>query len=377
MRRCLASLCLLCAPLVLAQNAPEAAELERLNAAIAKVQEQLAGTRSTRSSLVSEVEASEKAILDLQRRIQSGSALLAQQQSELGELRSRQQQLEGSRLAQQNQIAAYVKSAWITGDEEYLKLLLNQQDPLQSARMRRYYAYFSAARASRIADYSRTLTELAVGADAIVASTRALARQQAGLAEQELALAASQQQRRQALGQLDRELATRGEELARLEMEKIEIEVLLEELRQSIADIPLGDDQEPFAERKGLMRWPLDGRLVNRFGTRHPLGDLTWEGITIAAPAGSDIRAIHHGRVVFADWFNSSGLLLIIDHGGGYMSLHAHNQELYKAVGEWVTSGDVVAAAGNTGGQQDAGLYFEIRRNGRAEDPVNWLVPRQ
>ncbi len=92
--------------------------------------------------------------------------------------------------------------------------------------------------------------------------------------------------------------------------------------------------------------------------------------------AGAEVHAIHHGRVVFADWFNTSGLLLIIDHGDGYMSLYAHNQELFKTVGEWVTNGEVIAAAGNTGGQRDSGLYFEIRHNGRAEDPVNWCAPR-
>ena len=98
--------------------------------------------------------------------------------------------------------------------------------------------------------------------------------------------------------------------------------------------------------------------------------------MTLAAPAGTRVRAIHHGRVVYADWFGDSGLLLIIDHGDGFMSLYAHNQELYKQVGEWVSGGDVIAAAGDTGGQKDAGLYFEIRRNGKAENPVNWCVSR-
>ncbi len=124
------------------------------------------------------------------------------------------------------------------------------------------------------------------------------------------------------------------------------------------------------------MPWPLEGPHLNRFGERHSLGDLTWEGVTIGASAGENVRAIHQGRVIFADWFTTSGLLLIIDHGDGYMSLYAHNQELYKTVGEWVAAGDVVAAAGNTGGQREPSLYFEIRRNGRAENPVNWCIPR-
>ena len=161
-----------------------------------------------------------------------------------------------------------------------------------------------------------------------------------------------------------------------MERDKIEIELLLDELQNSLADIPLDAEREPFANRKGQLIWPLNGSLINAFGTKHSLGDLTWEGVTIGATAGADIRAIHHGRVIFADWFNTSGLLLIIDHGDGYMSLYAHNQELFKTVGEWVASGEVIAAAGNTGGQREPSLYFEIRRNGRAENPVNWCIAR-
>ncbi len=124
------------------------------------------------------------------------------------------------------------------------------------------------------------------------------------------------------------------------------------------------------------MGWPLDGSIVQKFGSRHTLGDLTWEGVTISGNAGADIKAVHHGRVVFADWFSTSGLLLIIDHGDGYMSLYAHNQDLFKTVGEWVAAGEVIAAVGNTGGNRDYGLYFEIRHNGKAENPTLWFMAR-
>jgi murein hydrolase activator len=150
----------------------------------------------------------------------------------------------------------------------------------------------------------------------------------------------------------------------------------LQELQSSAPELSLDEEQEAFTDRKGQMPWPLEGPHINSFGARHSLGDLTWEGITIGASAGENVRAIHHGRVVFAGWFATSGLLLIIDHGGGYMSLYAHNQELYKAVGEWVAAGDVIAAAGSTGGQREPSLYFEIRHDGRAENPLSWCAPR-
>jgi murein hydrolase activator len=354
----------------------DVAELERINAAIAKAEGKLAASRDARSAIATEVESSEKAILANQRQIDTVRTELAQQQTTLADLRAQQQQLAADSAAQQELIAGYARSAWMSGNEEYLKLLLNQEDPARSGRMLRYYRYFTAARAEKLAAFDRTQAELARVATDVDAVTVALEQQQQDLARQQDELAAGQQQRQALLVRLDADLAARDAELQQLEMDRVEIEILLQELQSSPVEAPLEEEQEPFADRKGQLPWPLDGPHLTTFGSRHNLGDLTWEGITIGATSGADVRAIHHGRVVFADWFTTSGLLLIIDHGDGYMSLYAHNQELYQAVGEWVNAGDVIAAAGNTGGQRDASLYFEIRRNGRAENPVNWCTPR-
>jgi len=377
MRRRLPSLFLLFgSALSCAQPAPDPAELERLNGVIAKVQAELASTRSERSAIQDEVLASERSIQGLQQQREQLETAVQTQRLQLEDLQDQQAQAEERRQQQQQLLGAYLKSAWMAGDEEYLKLLLNQQDPLRSARMLRYYAYVSSARTARLESLRQTLAELQVLGAGILATAEDLQQQQAALDEQTATLSARQAERQQALASLDSLLAARGEELRQLEMEKIEIEILLEELRRSITEIPAGTDQESFGARKGSMAWPLEGRLLNSFGARHALGDLTWEGVRIAAPAGTDVRALHHGRVVFADWFNTSGLLLIIDHGDGYMSLYAHNQELYKAVGDWVASADVIAAVGDTGGQREQALYFEIRRNGKAENPVNWCIAR-
>lgn len=357
------------------QAQTSSADLERINTAIAQVEQKLAASRAERGAVAADLEASERGILDNQRQLDSVSAQLAQQQDALTALRDRQQQLSTASAAQRELIADYARSAWMNGNEQYLKLLLTQQDPARSARMLRYYGYFSTARAGKLAAFRLMQDELTrVGAD-IEAATAALASQQDALIAQQQTLAEKQGERQELLARLDAELDSGSAELDRLEMDKVEIELLLQELQSSLTEISELPDEEPFANRKGQLNWPVDGPHINSFGARHTLGDLTWEGITIGAPAGTDVRAIHHGRVIFADWFTSSGLLLIIDHGDGYMSLYAHNQELYKAVGEWVAAGDVIAAAGNTGGQRDAGLYFEIRRNGRAENPVNWCKP--
>lgn len=351
------------------------ADLERINAAIAAAEKQLAASREKRGAVAAEIEASEQAILDTARALSTVRADLAERQKALAELRDTQQQLAEDSAAQQRMIANYARSAWMSGNEEYLKLLLNQDDPQRSARVLRYYRYFSEARADKLATFRKTQAELARVEIDIESATATLAAQQDELEVQQRQFAAQQQERQALLVRLDAGLTKGNAALEQLEMDKIEIELLLQELQSSIAEISRVPDQEPFASRKGQLNWPLDGPHINRFGTRHTLGDLTWEGVTIGAQAGADIRAIHHGRVVFADWFATSGLLLIIDHGDGFMSLYAHNQELYRTVGEWVAAGDVIAAAGNTGGQREAGLYFEIRRNGRAENPASWCKP--
>ena len=352
------------------------AGLERINAAIAAAQQKLAAMRDQRSSVAAEIEASEKAILDNLRQLDAVRLELERQQTALAELQVRQEQLLAESVAQQELIATYARSAWMSGNQEYLKLLLNQDDPVKSARLLRYYRYFTAARAEKLTAFERTLSELARVSAAVEAGTAALAGQQQALTMERDSLAGKREQRQLLLARLDAELEAGNAELDQLEMEKIEIELLVQELQSSLPAIAIDSEQEPFVDRKGQLLWPLDGPHLNGFGARHELGDLTWEGITIAAESGAGVRAIHHGRVVFADWFTSSGLLLIIDHGDGYMSLYAHNQELYKAVGEWVDAGDVIAAAGNTGGQRDASLYFEIRHNGRAENPAAWCTPR-
>jgi septal ring factor EnvC (AmiA/AmiB activator) len=361
---------------ILAQNAPDPEELERIEAAISKIQTEVASTRNQRSEVNKAIEESEKSIQAVMRQIEEINALVKDKETKLPEMKKQAAELEKSRSQQQELIASYLKNAWMNGNEGYLQLLLSQKDPQQSARMLRYYQYLNNARAARISEYNQTLANLQLVQASIAGTNEELQTKQRELLEQQTLLASAQQQRQQELAKLDATLSERGKDLEKLEQEKIEIALLLEELRRSINNIALGADQEAFKERKGKLDWPLDGRIVQTFGSRHNLGDLTWEGVTIAGEAGADVHAVHHGRVVFADWFSTSGLLLIIDHGDGYMSLYAHNQDLFKTVGEWVAAGEVIAAVGNTGGNRDYGLYFEIRHNGKAENPSLWCLAR-
>lgn len=367
---------LLFIPLIKGQEQPSQADLALLAETISEVQTQIENTRQQRSSVEIEIEANEKAINDIKQSILNMQGLISNEQAKLAELEQRSADLFTQKSAQETLIGQYILAAYQNGKEEYLKLLLNQQSISSSTRVLQYYQYFNDARSNKIDEFQETLVEIDAISSEIQESSKNLSAQRDTLFEQQSRLDQSQDQRRGLLAELNIALANRSNELSQLEIQYDEMALLIEELSRAILEISFGNQDEAFENLRGSLPWPLQGSLLNSFGANYELGDLNWEGITIAGNSGEQVNAIHHGRVIYSDWFASSGLLLIIDHGDGYMSLYAHNQLLYKEVGEWVTAGETIAAVGNTGGRSENGVYFEIRYNGIAQDPVNWLVKR-
>lgn len=357
---------------------PEVSEqaLAALTRTIADVQAEIGRRNKERSGVLATLQATEKSLAAVNAEITDIEADIQANRARLADLQAQSKLLAGRKQDQQRLIGQYLRSAYRTGQQEYLKLLLNQEDPALASRTLAYYRYFSEARRDRITAFNATLADIAAVSADIAATTETLDDQQAALAQKQATLRMTADERQVLLDELDVQLTRSNKKLADLEAQREEMELLIEELRRSIANLSLGDQQQPFAKRRGQLPWPVEGPLKNRWGETYGNGDLNWQGVTIAARAGGDVRAIHHGRVVFADWFSSSGLLLIIDHGDGYMSLYAHNQALFKDVGEWVNSGEVIAAVGNTGGQEEVGLYFEIRHNGESINPSTWCLAR-
>ena len=355
---------------------PSAETLAAINKAITDVQNEIARRNSERASAYQLLETTEKEMLSLNNEISLIEADIKQNASEVEKLQAQRNQLLLQKNSQQELIGKYLRSAYQSGQEEYFKLLLNQEDPVLIARTLRYYQYFNDARSQKIDEYGATIEELSKVEKNIQDSTLILNDKRALLTLQQASMQARITDRQKLLDELDGILTSSSRKLEALESEKVETELLVEELRRSIANLRLGDQEQPFASMKGKLPRPVDGTFKNRWGSSYGLGDLSWEGVTIEAGAGEEIQAIHRGRVVFSDWFSSSGLLLIIDHGDGYMSLYAHNQELYKDVGEWVVGGDIIAAVGNTGGEASYGLYFEIRHNGDSVNPSSWFQAR-
>src|SRR6185312_13912085 len=268
-------------------------------------------------------------------------------------------------------LAAQLRAAYMIGREEPLKLLLNQKDPERAGRMFAYYGYFGRARAGEIHEIEDNVQSLAQLDAQLEAEDGKLAEleksQRARLADLEEA----RQHRSVVLASLEAESHTRAESLERLRSQQAGLEKLLKELRRALERLPT-DTNDAFARLRGKLAWPVSGRVLARFGETRA-GGVKWDGVLVATERGAPVRAISPGRVIYADWLPGLGLLTIIDHGNGYMSLYGHNEQLYKAVGEQVAAGDAIAAAGDSGGTPRPELYFEIRKAGHPIDPRPWF----
>jgi murein hydrolase activator len=291
---------------------------------------------------------------------------------ELAALARERQELERQRTEQSERIAAHLAAAYRISGEDFFKLLLNQDDPAELERMVRYHRYFSAARLATMHRFQELLAEL----ESNEARTRerqwALERQRLALDRTSRELAGERHQRERLLAALAADAEHKAKEQERLAADRDRLERLVTELARR-GHVP---DGTAFASRRGNLPWPVGGTLAHRFGQQRAGGRLTWHGIFIAAEAGTPVHAVHSGRVAFADWLRGFGLMAIVDHGDGHMSLYAHADALFKNAGDWVEGGETIAAAGSSGGQDAAGVYFEIRVKGNPADPLGWLVRR-
>ncbi len=349
------------------------ARLEALRGQIGQLQKELERTRGRYDGLSRKLRDTEQRIARVSRKLRSLEAELGKRQRRLAELRSEQIERRAELGDQRQMLGGQVRAAYAMGRQQYLKILLNQQSPAVVGRISTYYDYLNRARTERIGDLLQTLQALERLEHEIAEERRKLAEaRDARLAEQR-ELQASRRDRAQVVSSLKRELSSKGVRLERMQKDERELLGLLESLAEVLADIPAEPgDRRPFAELKGKMTWPTRGPLLVRYGEPRKVGSMRWQGVMIQAGEGQAVRAISHGRVAFADWLRGYGLLIIIDHGDGYMSLYGHNQSLYKETGDWVEADEAIATVGDSGGQQRSALYFEIRRQGKPTDPRHW-----
>jgi septal ring factor EnvC (AmiA/AmiB activator) len=361
---------------VAAQAAPPAdeqrAQLETLRDRISELRAQMQSKSGEKTELSRLLQDAEQQIGRLARKLRVLDGRLERQAQRLDTLHQQQDQQQQQLGEQRRALAQQVRAAYAMGRQERLKILLNQQDPATVSRMMVYYDYLNRARADRMRAIRDDMARLAETEREIQLEQGQLARlrdeQQAELA----AMQRSQGIRRDVVVRLTQELQDQGRQLDRLQKDERELKTLLRGLEQALADIPAEHPQQlAFAGLRGRLPWPASGNIVHGFGAPK-LGSLVWDGVMIAAPEGREVRAVHHGRVAFADWLRGFGLLLIVDHGEGFMTLYGHNQSLFKEAGDWVEVNEPVALVGSSGGREDSGVYFGIRHQGRPVNPAKW-----
>ncbi len=357
-----------------------ASDREGIESRLAEVRSEIAGLQhdidhnlGQRDSLLSALAEAERSVGQARRAQALADQRLTEVREQIGGLETRQKALESEVSEHAAELARHLATAYRQGTPSRLKTLLNQDDPRRLSRRMAYHGYLSRARLAIIEELFATVEELA-------ATHRRLAdeaAQQAELLEQHRLetrrLESAMAERAAALSALDQRLLTDRERLARLEVDAEDLARLLDELAGLLADVPPDVAIPAFAELRGELPLPVDGRLVYAYGQQRS-AELEWTGWMFSVAEGTPVSAIAHGRVAYADWLRGYGLLLIIDHGDGYMSLYAHNEALMRDVGDWVAPGERIALTGKSGGVGSASLYFELRQDGRPVDPAGWLV---
>ncbi|MTI15016.1 murein hydrolase activator EnvC family protein [Sansalvadorimonas verongulae] len=348
-----------------------AERLETVNKDIKKLHALLDKIRKERSSIEARLETTEREISRVQKDLKQTERELEEAKATAKKQQAQREALRQEQNEKQQSVSKALKAAYVAGKNPQIKLLLNQENPAKANRMMAYYNHFALVQSASLAALKETDRQLAIAETRLEKTNQQIVQHQQALTSREQTLKKSKGNRHQVLAKLAASEKQSHSRLGKLEEEQKALQQLLASIT-SIADITSVD--QPFSKVRGKMPWPVHGKLLHRFGDRRDNTKLTWPGIYIRASAGTPVKAPHHGRVVFADWMKSFGQLMIIDHGNGYMTLYAHTQDMLKTEGDWVLPGETIALVGDSGGQTQPGLYFEIRYKGKPSNPARWLV---
>ena len=417
----LALTCLL-SPAFADERAQTQQQLDATRQDIAELQKMLGKLQQEKSGVQKDLRGTETEMGKLEKQVEALQKELKKTESELERLDGEKKKLQAARVEQQRLIAIQARAAYQSGRQEYLKLLLNQQNPEKFARTLTYYDYLSQARLEQLKNFNETLRQLANVEKDINLQQAQLLVQQGNLDSQREELDKVRKERQAALAKLNDQYKERDQKLQARQQDQADLAKVLKTIEETLArqareaeearQKALIAQQEaerqrqrdaasqsapdeapkrprptpgamvsssgesfggPFASARGKLPWPVDGRLLARFGeTRGDDARTKWDGVMISASSGSQVHAVHGGRVVFADWLRGAGLLVILDHGNGYLSLYGHNQSLLKKPGDVVKAGEAISTVGTSGGQDTPALYFAIRQQGRPTDPSQW-----
>jgi len=360
----------------LAEQQVTPGQIKALQEEIADIDDWLSDAEEDRSSLERQLADLEKNIGQLTRERRELRKQASQQQARLAELDQQETQLVRILDSQRESLKRQIRAAWMEGDAPAVKVLLNEIDPDKIARTMTYYEYLSRDTVERLEAFSANLQQLKATRQEVQQGRLRLARLEEDVADRQQKLAASKNKRQQTLASLKTDIKNRLSEREQLEADRQRLEKLLREVEQAIADIPSPNESAPFSSLQKKLPWPSAGKVATAFGDSYADGKLRYSGMLINTSEEAEIRAVHYGRVVFANWLRGFGLITILDHGDGYLTLYGHSSSLFTSPGDWIQAGEAIAQAGRTGGTDRPAVYFEIRHNGKPINPGRWLGSR-
>jgi murein hydrolase activator len=369
-----------------ADSAQARAKLAAVRARITALTNRLGQELKQRDALNARLREADLEITAKRRRLDALHAAELSAERRRGELRAEMTRTRNALDAERVALAAQARTAYMIGQQEQMRILLSQTNPAEAGRMLTLYGYFARARAAKIDEIDARAARLRELADEIEAQAAKLKTLEDDVGREVTGLEGARTERASALTALSRQVSSGNQEMARLKREEQAIESLIADLAQVLQDFPV-DTQQSFAQLRGRLPWPVPGRMTTHYqesrtngmqasaGASQASGApavVRWNGVMIETTPGAKVRAPYFGRVIYADWLQGLGLLLIIGHSGNYMTLYGHAEVLYKSVGDWVAPGDVIAAVGDAAAPQ---LYFEIRDGRKPVDPKIWLRP--
>ena len=348
-------------------------QLKRLKKSISEVSAWLKSANREKSGLIATLQEQEKEISKTSLAIKKNKEAIANLLKELAQLNIDLKEQKQSLKAQQGYLVDELRALYLEGRQPAIKALLDQNDPQDSSRYIGYFNYVHEARTERVAQFMQDVEQLEATQTAILRRQTEVNAARETLQNKRNQLEQQNAQRKLTLAKVEKNIETKTSELEQLKENQTRLETLLREVEKSISELQLPTESTPFSKQKSKLPWPTRGRVIERFGSRQAQGKLRSNGIRIAAREDSEVTTVHYGHIVFSDWLRGFGLLIIVDHGDGYLSLYGNNESLLREAGDWVRPGEVLAYAGNSGGRSQASLYFEIRKNGKPQDPLKWL----
>jgi septal ring factor EnvC (AmiA/AmiB activator) len=393
--------------------APEESDLQKIGQEISSTENRVAEQIQQQDTLSSELKHAEIALSQIKSEKNALLATISKQQNELKLLHQQEAELLKAKAEQEQRIYTQLNAAYQLGHDKNIKLLLNQKDTSALTRSMTYSDYLTRARVAALTQFQTTLDSIAANKEAIESANEELLANQNAMAEKEALVKQSYQERNATLSRLQASINNDKSRISQLKNNRAKLQNLLRDIRKQLETAQLAAQKEEaikrqqakelakqqqaaaqdkpklgttqktppppaagtaFAQRKGRLHWPAPGKIAHHYGELRQPGNFRWEGIMLNATQGTAVQAVHNGKVVFAEWFRGKGLLLIIDHGNGYMSLYAHNETLNKKAGDVVEAGDIIATVGDSGGLSSPQLYFELRFKGEPINPENWLT---